>query len=69
MPKSDGTKLDPIPNDKFDGAKYTTELKKSDHVCHFKKISANEIRCDCGKGYTGNNIDFLLELFDKRSKI
>jgi hypothetical protein len=67
MPRSDGSPLDPIPEESFDGLKYTTELKKSDHKCKFIKISSNEIRCNCGKGYSGNNIDMLLKLFDKRN--
>jgi hypothetical protein len=66
MPKSDGSPLDPIAPETFDGAKYTTELKPSDHKCKFIKISSNEIRCVCGRGFVGNNIDTLLKLFDKR---
>lgn len=66
MPKSDGTPLDDLPQEVFDGAKYTTELKPSDHKHKFKKISSNEIRCDCGVGYSGNNIEMLVKLFDKR---
>jgi len=67
MPNKDGSPLDPIVDSAFDGAKYTTELKKSDHTHKFKKINPNEIRCDCGCGYFGNNIDMLLELFDNRN--
>lgn len=62
-------KLPPLPpsNDEFwDGEKYSTELKQSEHKCKFKKISSTEIRCECGRGFTGNNIDMLLKLFDKR---
>lgn len=66
MPKSDGSPLDPIPTEAFDGEKYSVELKKNDHVHKFTKINPSEIRCDCGVGYQGNNIDMLLELFDKR---
>jgi len=66
MPKSDGTPLDPLPNEAFDGEKYITELKPSDHKHKFVKISSNEIRCSCGAGYSGSNIDTLLKLFDNR---
>lgn len=62
MPKSDGSPLDPIQDESFDGEKYQVELKPSDHKCKFVKISPNEIRCPCGKGYSGSNIDTLLKL-------
>lgn len=61
--------LPPLPPSKdefWDGEKYSVELKEDGHKCKFKKISSTEIRCDCGRGYTGNNIDMLLNLFDKR---
>ena len=66
MPKSDGSPLDPIQDESFDGEKFSVELKPSNHKCKFKKITTTEIRCDCGRGYTGNNIDLLLKLFDNR---
>lgn len=61
--------LPPLPpsNDEFwDGEKYSTELKQDNHKCKFVKINSNEIRCSCGRGFIGPNIDTLLNLFDKR---
>lgn len=66
MPKSDGTPLDEIVDTSFDGNKYSIQLEPTDHKHTFTKISSNEIRCGCGVGFTGNNIDTLLKLFDKR---
>jgi hypothetical protein len=66
MPKPNGEPLDPIPEETFDGEKYTTELKKSDHVHKFYKVSSVEIKCNCGVGYVGSNVDILLQTFDKR---
>lgn len=66
MPKSDGTELDPIEDTSFDGAKYSIQLEPTDHKHIFKKINSTEIRCNCGVGFTGNNIDTLLKIFDKR---
>jgi len=66
MPKSDGSPLDPLPDSAFDGEKYLVEIKPSDHKCKFKRISSNEIRCECGKGYFGPRIDLLIEAFDNR---
>ena len=62
MPRSDGTPLDPLPPDAFDGVKYTVELKPFDHKHKFVKINPSEIRCSCGAGHTGSNIDTLLKL-------
>lgn len=58
-------KLPPLPpsNDEFwDGEKYSVEVKPSDHKHKFVKVSLNEIRCSCGAGYSGSNIDTLLNL-------
>jgi len=66
MPRSDGSPLDPISDESFDGEKYQVELKPNDHKCKFVKINPSEIRCQCGKGYTGSNIDTLLNAFDNR---
>lgn len=67
MPKSDGSPLDPIPDESFDGAKYSIKLEPSDHKHKFTKINSNEVRCGCGVGFVGNNIDTLLKLFDNRN--
>jgi hypothetical protein len=67
MPKSDGTPLDPLEPEAFDGAKYSIQLEPIDHKHIFKKISSTEIKCNCGVGYSGNNIDTLLNIFDKRN--
>jgi hypothetical protein len=66
MPKSDGSPLDPIEPEAFDGNKYSIQLEPTDHKHVFTKISSNEIRCNCGVGFSGSNIDTLLKLFDKR---
>jgi len=66
MPKSDGSPLDPLPNEAFDGEKYSVELKPNDHKHKYVKMSPTEIRCNCGSGFTGSNIDTLLKLFDNR---
>lgn len=69
MPDKDGNLLPPLPpsSDPFwDGEKYSQEIKSSDHKCHFIKVSPTEIRCQCGKGYAGTNIDYLLAAFDNR---
>ena len=73
MPKSDGSPLDPLPDSAFDGEKYLVEIKPSDHKCKFKRISSNEIRCECGKGYriTSYNVCYtkLLRAFFGRKKV
>jgi len=66
MPKSDGSPLDPLPNETFDGEKYSVELKPSEHKHKYIKISPSEIRCNCGSGFNGSNIDTLLRFFDNR---
>ena len=66
MPDINGETLPDIIPEAFDGAKYSIRLEPTDHKCKFEKINSNEIRCGCGKGYLGSNIDTLLNLFDKR---
>jgi len=66
MPKSSGEQLDPLLDSAYDGAKYSIQLEPLTHKCQFTKIASNEIRCSCGKGYTGTNIDTLLGAFDNR---
>lgn len=62
MPKSNGEPLDPLPNEVYDGEKYSVELKPLNHKHKFTKVSSTEIRCGCGAGYSGSNIDTLLKL-------
>jgi hypothetical protein len=69
MPNKDGTPLPPMPpsDDEFwDGEKFSTEIKQTEHKHKFVKINPTEIRCECGAGYSGSNIDIILKLFDKR---
>lgn len=57
--------LPPLPpsNDPFwDGEKFSTEVVKTDHKHKFTKVSPTEIRCGCGVGHSGSNIDTLLKL-------
>lgn len=61
-------KLPPIPEETFDGEKYSIELKttKCSHK-QMKLINPREIRCSCGIGYTGMNVQELLKLFTEQS--
>lgn len=59
------TNLPPLPpsNDEFwEGEKFSAELKPTEHKHKYSKVSPTEIRCSCGSGYSGSNIDTLLKL-------
>lgn len=57
--------LPPLPpsNDEFwKGEKFSVELKPNEHKHKYFKVSPTEIKCNCGGGFSGANIDQLLKL-------
>lgn len=63
--KSDGTPLDAIPEESFDGDHQSTELKFE--RCLHKKVSFvnGELRCPCGNCWSGPNLQELYKLLHK----
>lgn len=60
MPKPDGTFLDPLPDEAFDGEKIQVELNTSPCKHDIYVISSAEVRCrKCQAGWTGPNAYLL----------
>lgn len=61
-------KLPPLPDDAFDGEKYSVDLPQHDSLpkrCDHKKAtlaSSTEVHCSCGSGWTGENAAQLHKL-------
>ena len=59
----DNQKLPPLSEEAFDGQNYKTELRFN--KCSHKdvQIVGNELRCKCGAGWSGPQINKLYEAF------
>lgn len=61
-------KLPPLTKDSFDGEKYEAPIpketplpKKCDHRAKVTLISSTQLKCQCGSGWSGQNIHLLYE--------
>lgn len=60
MPDKQGKTLPPLPDDVFDGEKYSVEIKTEKCKHEPMLVSGHEIRCKkCGVGWSGPGIDRL----------
>lgn len=59
------SKLPPLPDEAFDGERYTTELKPT--RCPHKNVKYvhGELRCSCGAAWSGPNLASLYAAFTK----
>lgn len=69
---ADKQPLPPLPKEVYDGEHYEAPIPKDQKMpkkCNHKGvklISAIELRCECGSGWSGPNIQQLYELFRKQ---
>lgn len=57
-------KLPPLPKEALDGESERTELNFPRHSHKPVYIGNNTIKCPCGSGWTGPNIETLLKAFN-----
>jgi hypothetical protein len=65
----DDKNLPPLPKDAYDGEKYEAPIprnvplvKRCDHKGKVTLVSSIELKCSCGVGWVGQNIQKLYEL-------
>ena len=63
MPDSQGQSLPPLPKEALDGDSERIELAFPKHSHKPVFVGDNTIKCTCGAGWSGPNIESLLKAF------
>lgn len=63
MPDTNGKLLPPLDKEAFDGESEKIELKFPKHSHQPTFIGNSTIKCDCGAGWSGPQIEKLLKAF------